>query len=118
MGLCTKRNCFVFIKTFCVLLNLFCVVTVIAVFSSDSERRTIRLIQDGYDCSEFVQDTVSLPVASTYVRTYVHSQLVCVCSRAWVNMCEAVFCPFAEQGLSLRFVFASYSIASLASNSD
>ena len=87
MGLCSKRNCFVFIKTFCVLLNLFYVVTVIAVVSSDSERRTIRLIQDGYDCSEFVQDTVSLPVASTYVRTYVHSQLVCVCARARGSIC-------------------------------
>ena len=98
MGLCTKRKCFVFVKTFCVLLNLFCVVTVIAVVSSDSGRRTIRLIQEGYDCSDheslqFVQDTVSLPLASTYVRTYVRSQLVCARARGSIS-------AFAEQGLT------------------
>ena len=88
MGLCTKRKCFVFVKTFCVLLNLFCVVTVIAVVSSDSGRRTIRLIQEGYDCSDheslqFVQDTVSLPVA--IVRTYVRMFVVSLCVLARVG---------------------------------
>ena len=76
MGLCTKRKCFKCIKTFCVLLNLFCVVTVIAVVSSDSGRRTIRLIQEGIDCSDyeslqFVQDTVS-----QHARQRVHT---CAC---------------------------------------
>ena len=128
MGVCTKRKCFVFIKTFCVLLNLFCVVTVIAIVSSDSGRRTIRLIQEGYDCSDhesrqFVQDTVSLHLAM-YVRTYVVSLCLCVCLRAWVNKCEhrhmvrGSLSSFCQARPYLHFPFASCSIASLTSDSD